>query len=136
MWFKFPADTAAVSIQLQNFISEATDPEGNGYFRAPNHFASEILNLKGFSASEPPSGSPDDLPPENPLKDQALAKLSKEVESLRSDLAVARAERDAAQNELKGLQDLLLKAQAEIEKLEEELDEAPQVKTLLPSKKA
>lgn len=94
MWFAFPKGVSAASFQQQDFKPEVTDEKGRGYFRAPNHFAPVILGVPGFVQLEPPpsAGAPADLPAPDPLRDGALAQMGREIESLKRELASARAD--------------------------------------------
>lgn len=107
MWFKFPAGVDQISVEQQLFAVEVKDEAGAGFFRAPDVFAPTILNLPGFARADPPEGAPEDLPPVDPKRAEAVDKLSAEVESLREEnqrlrqeLGAARRERDALQTQL------------------------------------
>jgi hypothetical protein len=92
MWMRFPDGVERISIQLQEFKIEATDAKtGTNYFRVPNHFAPELLALKGFAVQDPPDGTEiEDLPQLDPLRDGAIADLGKQLEMAKSELANAR----------------------------------------------
>jgi hypothetical protein len=96
MWFRLPEGCTGLSVEQQEFGIEAKDEEGRGYFRAPDHFAPRILMLKGFSIAEPPEGSPDDLPKADPLRDTAIANMSREAEGMRTEIANLRSDLIAA----------------------------------------
>ena len=89
-----------VSIERQEFASEAKDKDGRDCFRAPAHFASKILMLKGFAAlTSPPENGPDDLPLADPLRDGAIHDLSGKITTLEgrvTDLVSDLASKDAA----------------------------------------
>lgn len=86
MWFKFPEGVDNISVQQQNFRSEAQDKEGGDYFRAPDHFAPIILELPGFSrVMTPPEGAPADLPKEDSETSLALGSLASQVDALKQD---------------------------------------------------
>lgn len=124
MWFKFPKGTKRINVQQQDFGVEAQDEKGGAYFRAPNHFAGLILALPGFAAAEPPAGAPPDLPKADPLRDGAIADLSKrleaaqhELQGLRSSYNTLQASLTSAQNANKTLAEQAKKAQTELEAL-------------------
>ncbi len=62
-WFRFPLGVTEISVQNQNFRTEARDAEGRSYFRAPEHFTPLIVDLPGFYRTEAPEGAPEDLAP-------------------------------------------------------------------------
>jgi len=82
VWFRFPPGTREISVQQQNFFPEAKDENGHDCFRAPDHFASLILDLPGFGEGKP-IGNPEDLPKVDPLRDGAIAQLAGQVEGLK-----------------------------------------------------
>jgi hypothetical protein len=101
MWFQFPTDTNAISVQNQEFRAEVRDGEGREYFRAPDHFAPIILDQPGFAAKSPPNTDLGDLPAKDPLRDGALAQLTaqvgssrQEIDTLKALLATVSVERD------------------------------------------
>lgn len=104
MWFRFPEGVDQISVEQQLFHPEAEDDEGRKFFRAPDHFAPTLLGLPGFSRSEPPEGAPEDLPPSDPKRAEAVDKLSAEMESLREENTRLRQELGAARRERDGLQ--------------------------------
>src|SRR5574337_120145 len=127
MWFKLPAHVGGISVQQQEFNAEFTDAEGNSFFRAHNHFAAHILGMNlGISPAGSPEGAPEDLPVADPIRDNAIAGLSHDVQNLQSDLAAAIAKITALVNERDGLQGKLAEAEAKIEDLEEKLEAALQ----------
>jgi len=138
VWFKFPKGVERISVERQQFVAEATDAAGVGYFRAPDHFAPMILTINGFTiASEVPEGAPADLPRADPLRDTAIAKLTVEaeamkieVQNLRTDLGAARAKVVALELEKTELGMRLQEAQARIARMEEDQEEASEVSTL------
>jgi chromosome segregation ATPase len=84
--------------------------------------------LEGFEAVPPPEGAPEDLPPVDPLRDGAIAELTGlnenlrlEIESARSDLAVAIAKINALMG---GTAELEAKVKELETKLEAKEDEA------------
>lgn len=82
-WFRFPEGTDVVSIERQNFITEARDINGRGYFRAPDHFAGIIKSLPGFSITDPPEGTDlPDLPKSDPLRDSTISEQARKIEAL------------------------------------------------------
>lgn len=138
MWFKFPSGTTEISVERQNFIVEATDSEGNGYFRAPNHFASTILSLKGFAPAEQPEGGPKDLDPNDVLRNGAISDLGKQVVALTQELSDAKsglislnAELRATQTERDQNKLLAEKYRLELEDLKNDIEEGE--KTTLTS---
>lgn len=65
MWFQFPIGTTRLTVNQQEFSSEFSYVEGENTFhcfRAPDHFAPQILDLPGFAAVMPKKGMPKDLP--------------------------------------------------------------------------
>lgn len=138
MWFEAPAGFGGISVQRQEFVPEIKDEEGRVYFRAPDHFAPLILNVGGFKIVEkPPADFPEDLPRADPLRDGAIAQLSKEGEAqklemkgLREDLSVAVAKISALIAEKADLMAKLKVAEEKIASLEDELEDkpAPEVK--------
>ncbi len=104
MWFQFPEGVERLSMELQEYITEAKDPEGRGYFRAPDHYAPLILDLPGFKTAKPPEGAPADLPKADPLRDGAIGDLTRQVDSLKlenENLRANTAELRAANDDLK-----------------------------------
>lgn len=131
MWFAFPQGYDRISVERQEFVPEFTDDNGTEYFRAPNHFAPQILSIKGFVAKEP-QGAPADLPQPDPLRDSAIALLTQERESLRSEVANMRSDIAAAVAKVTALNNEKTLWLAEKEKLEvritdleEELEDRP-----------
>jgi len=142
MWFKFPAGAESIVVERQNFVSEARDEKGHGYFRAPAHFAARILSIPGFShVGDPTEGGIADLPRENPLAEQTIQSLmdtlgAKEIEirGLREDLISAQAEIKALMDKNAILAKDLASAQRDLDDIDEklklgELIEAPVPKT-------
>ena len=144
MWFAFPQGYDRITVERQEFVPEVTDEEGRKYFRAPNHFAPQILAFKGFVHVEnPPEGSPADLPLPDPLRDGAISQLTREKEGLqrelanaRTDLGVANARIAALVNENGQYKDTVQKQIARIGELEEQLEESVSPPAPLPAKKA
>lgn len=136
-----PNGCEAITIEQQQFTSEAVDGEGLCYFRAPEHFAPRILAIEGFTAiSEPPPGSPDDLPKSDPSRDGAIEELTKqlaakdiEIQGLRADLNSANARISALENENKDLTTKLGACEATIIALNEQLEDKPGVVTSAPA---
>lgn len=132
MWFRMPQGVAGISVELQSFQPDI-EFEGRSYFRAPDHFAPRILANKGFELVEkPPEGFPEDIPRADPLRDGAIAELTKTVEALKMELGGVRADLNscvakagALANEKSELTSRLETANKRIEELEEELDDRP-----------
>lgn len=130
MWFKFPTGSDRISIERQQFVVEAEDADGCQYFRAPDHFAPLILQNKGFGiATTVPEGAPDDLPKSDPLRDENIAMMSKqiaglqaEVANLRTDYLSANARNAALLHEKAALATKLEEALKEIIVLKSEAD--------------
>lgn len=106
MWFSLPEGCSGIAVDYEHFECEIRDSDGRGYFRAPEHFAAKLLAIPGFGLAEPPEGAPEDLPRADPLRDSAIADLTKQNESLRieigglrSDLEAMRAQLHAAEHE-------------------------------------
>lgn len=131
MWFQFPQGCERISIERQTFVAEMTDAEGRTYFRAPDHFAPSILGIGGFSiVAKPPDDFPEDLPQADPLRDGAIAGLTKaaeamkgEIKDLRSDLATASARITALTNENIDLRQKLYASEAVVEALNEQIED-------------
>ena len=142
MWFKMPVGASAVSVELQSFASDVNF-EGRDYFRAPDHFAPRILAIQGFElVATPPEGFPEDIPRADPLRDSAIAELTKTVEALKMELSGVRADLNstvakagALANEKSELTSRLEIANKKIEDLEEELEDRPEAKLLASPKK-
>lgn len=130
MWFVMPEGCNGVAVQLQQFECEIRDDDGRGYFRAPDHFAPLILSIGGFAIAQPPEGAPEDLPKADPLRDGAIAQLSKETEGLKlelagavQDLVAARAQLKATELERNKLNDRVREQLREIEALKEQIED-------------
>ena len=102
MWLRFPDGTERISVAQQNFEVEARDDEGHGYGRVPNPLAPQLLSL-GFKPDEPPKGAPDDLPVADPLRDGAIADLTRQNSSLRGDVTDLRSSLTAANAKISAL---------------------------------
>ena len=101
MWMRFPRGVSSVNCQLQNFKTEAQDPDGRDYFRVPNHFAPILLGIPGFEVAEPPDGTDlTDLPQADPLRDGAIAELTQKAESAVRELGLIRADLNATNAKL------------------------------------
>lgn len=130
MWFKMPEGTSGISVELQSFASDVTF-EGRDYFRAPDHFAPRILAIQGFElVTIPPEGFPEDIPRADPLRDGAIAELTKTVEALKMELGGVRADLNstvakaaALANEKMDLTAKLEVALAKIVDLEEQVED-------------
>lgn len=91
MWFKFPSGLSQISVEQQLFKTEAKDENGAEFFRAPDHFAPQILNLGlGFTRADQPKGGPPDLPKAVEQNSDAVDKLALELETERKTLESAR----------------------------------------------
>lgn len=130
MYFKYPSGTDQISVEGQNFKVDAKDEHGNQYFRAPDVLAATILGLPGFSRAEPPEGAPEDLPPSDPKRAEAVDKLSAEIEALREENQRLRQELGAARRERDELQTRLDDLEAEI--VRAGVDKAEEVLRLTP----
>src|SRR6266446_1434113 len=95
MWFRFPEGVTEINCQQQSFVTEITDTNGRGYFRAPNHFSSIILGIKGFRVAEPPAGAPEDLPLPDPLRDGAIEDLARKNAALEAETSNMRTDMSA-----------------------------------------
>lgn len=136
MWFRLPEGCGGITVERQEFSPEFRDDDGNAYFRAPDHFAPRILEMKGFAVVETPPGAPDDLPKADPLRDGAISELTRtvaardiEIQNLRSDLGSASARIIALTNEKADLQRKLDASEQLVEGLREELEDKPAVET-------
>lgn len=132
MWFKFPKGTEGITVEHQAFSTEIKDDADNSYFRAPDHFATRILGVPGFSLAEPPEGAPADLPRADPLRDGAIAELTKgheatkmEVQNLRADLGAAQAKVTQLMNENNNLKLQLQQSLDKIDDLQEQIEDMP-----------
>jgi DNA repair exonuclease SbcCD ATPase subunit len=144
MWMQMPKGCERISVELQTFISEKQDEEGNSFCRVPDHFAPKLLAIGGFSIiKDIPADFPDDLPQQDPLRDNVIATLTKSTESmktemknLREDLGSALARLTALMTEKAELEKKLSEAEDKIEDLEEKLEDkpAPQVTASAKSK--
>ena len=100
MWMRFPEGTEAVSVHQQNFKAEVEDKAGRKYFRIPNHFAPVLIELPGFDAVDPPEGTDlADFPPADPERDEAIERLTRQVESLREEASAIQLELDRTRQE-------------------------------------
>lgn len=128
-----PAGWSGISVEQQQFECEVRDADGKGYFRAPDHFAARLLAIPGFAiAASVPEGAPEDLPRADPLRDGAIAELSKgnealrmEVTNLRSDLVAANAKIKALETANNTWAELVKKKDAAIAELEEQIEDKP-----------
>jgi len=111
MWFGFPPGATQISVNNQIFEIEAKDDNDRGLFRAPDHFAPQILDLPGFSRVEAPKDGPPDLP--KTLDDG----VGKEVDRLAAQLA----QRDL---ELSHYKSLVAEVSVERDELKLQLHEA------------
>lgn len=102
MWLQMPRGCESISIEQQNFVVEARDDDGNGYCRVPNHFVPRVLRINGFRRADPPAGAPDDLPLPDPLRDGAIADLTKTVEAQKRQIETTTSDLNAAVAALKG----------------------------------
>src|SRR6266566_109552 len=86
MWFKFPPGMSGISVAQQEFNTEFTDEEGKNYFRAPDHFASLILDGTRIAAIQvPPPGAPEDLPKVSSPEANNIIQLTGQMEALKLD---------------------------------------------------
>ena len=143
MWFKFPEGATSISVEQQSFSTEATGPNGEAYFRAPDHFATRILAIPGFAKAAQPEGAPEDLPQADPLRDGAIAELTDtveaqkhEIQDLRSDLNAATGKLVALNNDKVELQRKLDEALGKIEDLQEQLEDGLPQAPVVPIGKA
>ena len=62
-WFQLPSDVSSISVERQSFKPEFKDDNNNRYFRAPEHFAAQILGMNiGIKQVAPGEGWPEDIP--------------------------------------------------------------------------
>ena len=142
MWFRMPQGCSGISVELQSFRSDINF-EGRDYFRAPDHFAPRILAIQGFElVDKPPEGFPEDIAKADPLRDGAIAELTKSVEALkmengnlRADLNSCVAKAAALVNEKDELTQQLQEAKAKMVDLEEELEDRPLAEPLAKAPK-
>lgn len=143
MWFSMPSGCGGITVERQEFVPEITDDRGVAYFRAPNHFATKILALKGFvSVVDLPEGAPADLPKEDPLRDGAIEELTNtveaqkiEIQNLRADLTVATSRIVAFTTEHTEMTNKLAESALLIDGLREQLEDKGLVETP-PTKKS
>jgi FtsZ-binding cell division protein ZapB len=132
MWFTFAEGYERISVERQEFGTELITADGRHCFRAPDHFAPNILAIKGFAIlKDVPEGAPDDLPKADPLRDSAIALLSGEKEALkrenqdlRTDLGAATAKIAALVREKSNLEAQVVALQQAVDDLKEELEDA------------
>ena len=142
MWFRMPQGCSGISVELQSFRPDINF-EGRDYFRAPDHFAPRILAIQGFElVDKPPEGFPEDIAKADPLRDGAIAELTKSVEALKMELGGVRADLNscvakagALAAEKADLTTKLEAATAKITDLEEELEDRPLAPLPTPAKK-
>jgi hypothetical protein len=107
VWFRLPEGTNGIAVEHETFECEIRDDEGRGYFRAPDRFATLILEVPGFIVTTtPPEGAPEDLPRADPLRDGAIAQLTQENQSLRWDLQNMRSDLEASRAKSASLESL------------------------------
>lgn len=119
MWFKFPPGVENANIELQNFGTEFKDGDGRGYFRAPDHFAANILLLPGFEMTEQPAGAPEDLPKEDLARGNTIEALGFENSALRARLAEIAMDRDEWKLRALEAETKLGNAEADLKELQE-----------------
>lgn len=133
MWFAFPSGCSGISVELQQFVPEVKGEDGREYFRAPDHFAPRILEIKGFAiANDLPANAPADLPKADPLRDNAITELTaasesqkREIQSLREDVIAGNSTIVALRNDNAKLAEALKISLAKIEELEEQIYDKP-----------
>jgi len=139
MWFKFPEGTTGISVERQNFSSEAIDPKDNrGCFRAPNHFAQAILGQKGFELlGEIPPDFPEDnsiqfpgggindtsLAAENTMLKNSLEEMRTNLQTVSTDLNAASANLGAVMHERDQLKLELHEVKTELANLKNDLED-------------
>ena len=119
MWFKFPQGVESAQIELQNFGAEYKDGDGRGYFRAPDHFAANILLLPGFEMTGQPEGAPEDLPKEDLTRGNTIEVLGLENSALRARLAEIAVDRDQWKLRTLEAETKLGNAEADLKELQE-----------------
>lgn len=83
MWFRMAEGVGGISVAGQEFIPEVIDANGVSYFRAPDHFAPQILDNEGFKAvAAPPDTDLPDLPNADPGQAVAIAALQSKIDAL------------------------------------------------------
>jgi hypothetical protein len=83
MWFRLPSCVGGISVAGQEFAPEVTDANGVQYFRAPDHFAPQILDNEGFKAvAAPPDTDLPDLPSQDPGQAATIATLQAKIDAL------------------------------------------------------
>lgn len=130
MWFKFPKGVESAQIELQNFGAEYKDGDGRGYFRAPDHFAANILLLPGFEMTEQPEGAPDDLPKDDIARGNTIEALGFENSALRARLSEIAADRDEWKLKAIEATTQLGNAEADLKELQEKYDSEASEKTV------
>ncbi len=120
MWFRFPPGAEAINVQRQTFRSEHAEG-GHNFFRAPPHFAPQILQLAGFAALDP-LAPPGDLAPEpNPERDTVLSNLGAQIHALQGQVSDLQSGSIAANSKLVAMTAERDKLLAEISKLKGQL---------------
>lgn len=103
MWFRMPKEIGSISVQQQQFAAVFSDDSG-GYFQAPDHFAPEILGLKGFETCDRPKGVPRNIANMEPKRDVALKNLGDQVTSLNATVTDLRTSLNALNADLRAAQ--------------------------------
>jgi len=103
MWFRMPKEMGAISVQQQQFTAVFSDDTG-AYFQAPDHFAPEILGIKGFESCERPKGVPKSITNMEPKRDAAMKNLADQVSSQANELRELRTSLNAVSADLRAAQ--------------------------------
>jgi len=96
MWFKFPKGCDSISVDRQVFKTEYENESGK-FFRAPDHFAPKILSIgMGFEIVAQPEGAMEDLPKQDPARDNTIGQMAIEAEGLKAELQGVREDLQAS----------------------------------------
>ncbi len=124
MWFRFPDGVTEISVEQHNYSTEVqTEVEGEvrRYFRAPDHFAPQILGLTPCTHETPP-GDHADLPPTQ--LSSANAQLAGQIEVLKNENSALQADLSRVVAEFQDQRGKLLEAEARLKNAEADLEEA------------
>jgi hypothetical protein len=116
MWFQMPEGVGGISVAGEEFKPEVVR-NGVSYFRAPDHFAPQILGEDGFKVVDtPPDTDLPDLPNADPNQATAIAVLQAKIDALEL-------ERDGLRGQNIDLTEQMLKIKAPILPSETNIDE-------------
>lgn len=131
MWFRFPEGVSEISIQQLNFKAEWEEEgevkDGNTvrkvtwqFFRAPEHLAPYIMDLKDFAAVGQPEGAPDDLAPGDPGSSTTIQSITGQMNSLQEENLRLREVVERLTQEMKVLEARTIAAEAKAKAFEQQ----------------